>query len=109
MNETFINTAAIDWEKAQSHPSGALQKVLQEGGEGTPRVILLKIEPGWLMEEHAHIHTELHYVLEGEYKSREGVYPAGTFRMIPRHTNHGPFSTASGAVILVMWLNDAEG
>ena len=56
------------------------------------------------MDEHVHVYTELDYVLEGEYESQGKIYPAGAFRMIPKHMNHGPFRTETGAIVLVIWV-----
>jgi len=106
MKEIFINTNEIDWQVAKGYPAGAMKKVLHEGSDIAPRTILLKIEPGWKMEEHSHVYTELHYVLEGELRSGETHYSEGSFRVIPKHTNHGPFVTSKGAVILVTWIRD---
>jgi anti-sigma factor ChrR (cupin superfamily) len=108
MKETYINTKEIDWEVAEEYPPGAMRKILNEGSETAPRAILLKVQPGWKMEQHTHIYTELHYVIEGEYMSRDRVYSAGSFRMIPRHTDHGPFTTNMGALIMVVWMRDPE-
>ncbi len=106
MKELTIDTSAMAWEVADGYPEGAMQRVLDEGSDSSPRSILLRIEPGWAMTEHSHVFTELHYVLEGEYESDGEVHQAGTFRLIPRHTNHGPFSTSTGAVILIVWIKD---
>jgi anti-sigma factor ChrR (cupin superfamily) len=103
MKAISINTKEIDWQVAEGYPSGSMQKLLHDGLDSAPRSIILKILPGWRMEEHAHVDTELHYVLEGEYQSGDKTYPTGTFRMIPKHTNHGDFTTVRGAVILVVW------
>jgi len=107
MKEIFIRADDIDWQPAEGYPAGAMQKVLHEGSDSMPRTFLLKIQAGWMLVEHSHVHTELHYVLEGDYESQDKVYPAGSFRMIPAHTNHGPFTTLAGAVILVIALNES--
>lgn len=31
------------------------------------------------------------------------IYKAGTYRLIPKHETHGPFTSSKGAVILVIW------
>jgi anti-sigma factor ChrR (cupin superfamily) len=67
-------------------------------------VVLLKLQPGWKMDAHSHVYAEMHYVLEGEYESGSTVYPAGSFRLIPAHTDHGPFVTTKGALILGVWF-----
>jgi hypothetical protein len=41
--------------------------------------------------------------LQGEYESAGIVFPSGTYRSIPAHKDHGPFTSKMGAVILVIW------
>lgn len=103
MKEINVNTNDINWREARGYPEGAMEKVLHDGKDSAPRTSILKIAPGWEMEAHAHVYTELHYVLEGEYESQGQRYPAGTFRLIPKETNHGPFGTRTGATLLVIW------
>ena len=103
MKEINVNTNDIDWQEAEGYPPGTLEKVLHRSSDEIPKMSLLEVGPGWEMEAHAHVFTEMHYVLEGEYESQGHVYPAGTFRLIPKKTNHGPFRTKTGAKILVMW------
>ena len=104
MKEIHVNTADIEWQDAISYPAGVKEKVLCDGSGNAPKSCLLKIKPEWEMDGHTHVFTELHYVMEGEYESQGRIYPAGTFRMIPKHVNHGPFKTISGVTILVIWV-----
>lgn len=106
MKESCIDTNEMEWRVAEGYPEGATEKVLHGGSNSTPHAILLKIDPGWTMEEHAHIHTEMHYVIQGKYESQGKEYPAGSFRLIPKHMDHGPFTASEGAVVLVIWLED---
>jgi anti-sigma factor ChrR (cupin superfamily) len=104
MKEINVNTNEIAWQDAVAYPVGVKEKVLCDGSENAPKSSLLKIAAEWEMDEHVHVYTELHYVLEGEYESQGKIYPAGTFRMIPKHVNHGPFKTKTGATVLVIWV-----
>ena len=79
------------------------RKVLRRAADGTPKVALLKLEPGFEMDAHAHSHAENHYVLEGMYESQGQEYPSGSYRYIPRHKGHGPVHSRAGALILVTW------
>lgn len=106
MDEVSIKVDEIDWQPAEGYPPGTMQKPLYDGSVSGPRAILLKMDPGWTMETHAHVHTELHYVLEGRYESQGETFSAGSFRLIPKRTNHGPFTTPDGAVVLVIWFDD---
>jgi len=103
MNSVDINANDIKWESALGYPQGAKEKVLSIGSDMAPRTILLKIPPGWSMDKHTHTHTELHYVLEGEYESQGKVCTTGTFRIIPKEVDHGPFNTKTGATIMIVW------
>jgi anti-sigma factor ChrR (cupin superfamily) len=103
MKAVKTNVNDLDWQPAVEYPDNAEEKVLSQGDTVAPRAILLRIPSGWNMNRHSHRYAELHYVLEGSYESQGDVYSAGTFRMIPREVEHGPFSSRNGATILVVW------
>jgi len=90
-----------NWEKAENYPEGCLKKTLRD--EYGARTILLKVPKGFKMETHSHISTEQHLVLEGSYISEGVTYPAGSYQIIDAHENHGPFESAEGATILMIW------
>ncbi len=108
MKELSIDTTKLNWDEAMEYPKGTMEKLLTKGSDGHLKATLLKIPAGWTMHSHAHVVTELHYVLEGEYESGGSKYPEGTFRVIPAHTEHGPFSSEKGATILVTWCRETE-
>jgi anti-sigma factor ChrR (cupin superfamily) len=103
MEEVAVNVSELDWETAADYPPRISRKVLRRSREGQPLTALLKLDPGFEMNAHTHVHIEHHYIIEGGYESQGTDYPAGSYRMIPRHANHGPFRSANGALILVMW------
>jgi quercetin dioxygenase-like cupin family protein len=103
MTELTINESDVPWDPAGDYHEGTEWKVLHRGPEDKLRAILLKLPPAFKMDAHAHVHTEHHYVLEGQYESQGRSFPAGSYRIIPAHANHGPFESASGAIILVIW------
>ena len=103
MNSIDIEANDIEWKDAIGYPPGAQEKVLNSGSEMSPRSILLKLPPGWSMDSHSHSHTELHYVMEGNYESGNKIHASGTFRIIPKEVEHGPFTTKTGAIILIIW------
>ena len=103
MEEIMYHTGEMAWQDAKSYPPGAKVKVLREGEPSEGRTVLLKLPPNWEMQAHSHTTVEQHYILEGEYESQGKVFPAGTYQLIPRKAEHGPFATKSGAIILVIW------
>lgn len=103
MEDTVLRTNQMAWQQARDYPEGAEVKVLREGKASQGRTVLLKLPPGWQMYAHSHRTLEQHYVLEGEYESEGRVFGPGSYQRITKGTDHGPFSTESGAVILVVW------
>jgi len=103
MEEKTINYEKIEWTQTPGYPKGRKVKVLREEQPGGGRTFLLKLEKGFDMEGHSHNSLEQHFVIEGEYESEGKVYKAGTYRLIPKHETHGPFTSSKGAVILVIW------
>ena len=109
MEKTAINYEKMKWMDAPGYPEGSKIKILREGGPGEGKTFLRKIRKGFKMEGHSHTTVEQHFVLEGEYKSEGKIYRAGTYRLIPKHQTHGPFTSSKGAVILVIWDPEKEG
>ncbi len=103
MKEIGVNGSDLSWEQAGGYPAGTMQKVLRRGSENEPLTVLLKLSPGFEMKEHTHVFDEHHYLLEGEYESMGKQYRADSYRMIPKHTDHGPFRSDTGALVLVVW------
>ncbi len=108
MKTISVNVNEMDWQHAVGYPGKAEEKVLSHGDTNAPRSILLKIPADWNMEAHSHRYTELHFVLEGEYESDGDIFGAGTFRMIPKEVEHGPFGSHSGATVLIIWCDIRE-
>jgi anti-sigma factor ChrR (cupin superfamily) len=101
MKELSINYENMEWSEAMGYPAGTKMKLLREAGSA--RTFLLKLPAGFDMEAHAHMASEQHFVLNGEYESDGQTYGVGTYRFIPSHVNHGPFTSKNGAEILVIW------
>jgi anti-sigma factor ChrR (cupin superfamily) len=103
MEEIIVKAFELEWDTAVNYPARTQWKVLRRGSQGEPKTILLKLAPGFEMASHSHMCTEHHYVLNGEYESQGERFPPGTYRVIPKHMNHGPFRSATGAELLVVW------
>ena len=91
----------LGWDKATGYPMGTRIKILRD--ENGAKTILLKLPAGFQMNSHTHIYNEQHVVLQGQYESEGNIFPAGTYRSIPAHQDHGPFKSKAGAIILVIW------
>ena len=103
MEEVIRTINEMEWQQASNYPAGAEMKVLREGDGSHGRTILLRLPSGWQMSAHSHTAVEQHYVLEGQYESHGETLGVGSYQLIPNGVDHGPFSTESGAVILVVW------
>jgi len=90
-----------NWEKATNYPNGTLQKMLRDDENGN--TVILKIPKGFNMAAHSHVYTEQHFVLDGSYTSDKVVYPRGSYQIYYAHEDHGPFTSKSGTLILVIW------
>ncbi len=103
MEEVITKAFELEWDTAASYPAGSQLKILRRGSHGEPKTILLKLAPGFEMPSHSHMYAEHHYVLSGEYESQGQRFLPGTYRVIPEHVDHGPFRSATGAELLVVW------
>jgi anti-sigma factor ChrR (cupin superfamily) len=103
MEEIAINYEEMKWTDAPGYPEGSKIKILREGRSGEGKTFLREISRGFKMEGHSHTTVEQHFILQGEYESEGKIYKAGSYRLIPKHETHGPFTSSEGAVILVIW------
>jgi hypothetical protein len=103
MEELAVNASSIPWEPAAGYHPGTMRKILRRGAGGEPLAVLLELSPGFEMGSHAHLFVEHHYVLAGEYESDGNKFPAGSYRVIPKGKEHGPFRSPKGATVLVLW------
>ena len=103
MQSIVARTSEIVWEPATGYPAGTRWKVLRRGKEDKPQTVLLKLAAGFDMPAHSHVFVEHHYVISGGYESQGERFPAGSYRVIPAHENHGPFRSEQGAEMLVIW------
>jgi len=99
--EVYVNSNEMPWQPATDYAEGTEIKVLSDH-EGR-KTVLLKLPPGYKMHEHTHTCIEQHYVLEGQYEIGDRKFGAGSYQMIPAGETHGPFTSETGAVILVIW------
>jgi len=104
MDALNLNCNNLPWQEAAGYPDGTQIKKLREQDEGT--TVILKIPAGFRLGGHTHIRTEQHFVLEGQYEIGDQVYTQGTYQLFPANTSHGPFTSQSGATLLIFWQKD---
>jgi anti-sigma factor ChrR (cupin superfamily) len=102
MLDTIANCNSMDWHDAgDSYSHGTRIKVLRDDEGG--RTIILQLLKGFKMEDHSHIKTEQHFILKGQYEIGGKAYSQGTYRLIQSKMTHGPFTSETGAEVLVIW------
>jgi len=101
MNEILLNSEEMEWEETDSYPQETLRKILRK--EGGARSFLLKLPANFHMDAHTHAYSEQHFVLGGEYEAEGKKWGPGSYHYIPARTDHGPYTSENGAVILVIW------
>ena len=101
MQEVYVDCNEMEWAPAANYPSGTLIKILRDyDGRKT---VILKMPAGFNVEKHSHNSVEQHYVMEGEYTIDGKSYGKGTYQLLPAGYEHGPFSSAKGATLLIVW------
>ena len=75
-----------NWQDAPEYPKDTRKKILYDSND--VKTVLLKFPEGFYMEPHAHITTEQHIIIKGEYISEGKVYHKGTYRSFKAHENH---------------------
>ncbi|MBD3381006.1 MAG: hypothetical protein GF404_02295 [candidate division Zixibacteria bacterium] len=104
MTELQVDSTDLKWAEAQGYSPGAHEKILCAGDQDYPRVYLLRIPPGWHTFGHFHDFPEIHYIIKGELESRGKVFSEGSFRVLPPGFRHGPFSSETGALVMITQL-----
>jgi hypothetical protein len=93
----------MHWQKAPEFPGDAKIKVLRGDRARKSRTLLVRLDPGRRVYPHSHIGTVQHYVIDGEYQCEGESYGAGTYRLLPEHTDVGEITTRDGATVLMIY------
>jgi len=102
MVDISLNCNSMEWHDAgDSYHHGTKIKVLRDDKRG--KTIILQLPKGFKMEHHSHIRTEQHFILKGQYEIAGKTYSRGTYQLIQSKMTHGPFTSETGAEILVIW------
>ena len=102
MLDEIINCNSLEWQDAKnSFPVGTQIKILRDDEEG--RAVILRLPKGFRMEGHSHIRNEQHFILKGQYEMNGKVFSQGTYQLIHKDMTHGPYTSETGAEVLVIW------
>ncbi len=102
MIDTAVNCNSLEWQDAgEPYYRGTMIKILREDDKG--KTVIMKLPAGFRMEGHTHIHTEQHFILKGQYEINGQVFSQGTYQLIHKDMTHGPFTSETGAEVLVVW------
>ncbi len=102
MLDEIVNCNSMEWQDAEDgNPDGTKIKVLRDDEGG--RTVILKLPKGFRREGHTHIRNEQHFILKGQYEMNGKVYSQGTYQLIHKEMTHGPYTSETGAEVLVIW------
>ena len=90
-----------NWEVANGYPAGTMAKILRD--DSKVKTVLLKLPAGFHMAPHSHLTTEQNFLIEGEYELAGESYSAGSYQIFLPGDEHGPFTSKSGAMVLVVY------
>lgn len=102
MLDEIVNCNSLEWQDAEDNfPGGTKIKILRDDADG--RTVILRLPKGFRMEGHTHIKNEQHFILKGQYEINGKVCSQGTYQLIHKDMTHGPYTSETGAEVLVIW------
>ena len=102
MLDEIVNCNSMEWQEAElGYPAGTKVKLLRDDEGG--RTVILKLPKGFKMAGHTHIKNEQHFILKGQYEMNGRVCSQGTYQLIHSDMTHGPYTSETGAEVLVIW------
>jgi len=103
MRDISVNPGEMHWEEARGYPPGARISILRRDESGRVRTMLMRVGSNFGTGGHTNATGEEQLVLKGEIQSGGRSYSEGSYRFIPEGASHEPWSSATGAVLLVRW------
>jgi hypothetical protein len=103
MREFSVKSGEMRWEETTSYSPGSKICILRKGENGRIRTMFLKVGSNFRAGGHTNITGEEQLVVEGEIQSGGRSYGEGSYRFIPAGGSHDPWSSVTGAVLLVRW------
>lgn len=93
----------LEWQDLTEFPGKGQVKMLRDEGSRKAKSMLIRLHAGGEITPHAHTTMVQHYILEGEYESEGRIYGAGTYRLLPGHSNVATISTENGLTMLMIY------
>jgi hypothetical protein len=103
MEKQVILTESMPWKEWEGFPSEIGVKVLRDEDHCGARTLLVNIPPKAEVPSHSHRSTVQHYVIQGMCEIDGKEFAAGTFSLMPAHSDIPPIRSRDGAVILMIY------
>ena len=99
METVLAHADDLEWVDGP-YPKTTMKIFPSAPGSGT-YTILLRVPAGAALERHEEPLNEVFYILNGTASIDDKPYGEGTYFFTPAGTEHGPFKTDEGCLILV--------
>lgn len=93
-----VHAGNADWKKCTD---GIWAKVLLDDPVSGRQIKLIRCSAGAVLPAHEHDHDEYVFMIEGEYRSEDGIVRAGDMQISPAGTVHRASMTPKGCLFLV--------
>lgn len=103
MHNEVVATEAIPWEPWEGFPEEVGVKTLRDDEHCGARTLLARIPPGGEIPAHSHRGVVQHFVVEGKCEFDGRQFSAGTFLLLPAHSDIPPVHSAGGAIVLMIY------
>jgi quercetin dioxygenase-like cupin family protein len=91
------------WDKHAGFPENVDVQVLRDDRGCGARTLLVKLPPGGKIPPHSHRGVVQRYVIDGQCEIDGERFGAGSFALLPRHSNIPLTTTKNGASILLIY------
>ena len=98
-----VSSGDMHWEEAPSYSPGARICILRHAEDGRIGTMLLKVGSNFRAGGHTNTTGEEQVVVKGEIQSGGRSYDEGSYRYIPAGSSHDPWSSSTGALLLIRW------
>lgn len=103
MLKRVVLTESIPWKAWEGFPNDIGVKVLRDEKHCGARTLLVSIPPAGEVPSHSHRGTVQHYIIEGGCEIDGADFAAGTFSLLPAHSDIPPIRSQHGAIVLMIY------